>query len=217
MAADYLKEIRTLQPEGPYFLGDYCFGGKVAFEMAQQLHAQGQKVALLALLDAYAPGYPKPSPWVQRGITLRIQYHMGNLRRLGPQERLNYVRTKGRIVKTRIETKVKKIARKLYLNKRGPSPRALRELQGTNRPAFNLYVPNVYPGKVVLFRPSEQPITVYHDPQMGWSGLAAGGLDVYEVAGPFGSIILEPHVRGMAEYLKACLQKARAADWEKKS
>ncbi|HAJ64533.1 MAG TPA: non-ribosomal peptide synthetase, partial [Cyanobacteria bacterium UBA8543] len=53
MAAYYIKEIRTLQPEGPYFLAGYSFGGLVAFEMAQQLHAQGQKVALLALCDTY--------------------------------------------------------------------------------------------------------------------------------------------------------------------
>ena len=44
-ALHYIKEIQTIQPNGPYFLGGYCMGGTVALEMAQQLYAQGQKVA----------------------------------------------------------------------------------------------------------------------------------------------------------------------------
>jgi oxalate---CoA ligase len=46
---------------------------------------------------------------------------------------------------------------------------------------------------------------------MGWSGLAAGGLEIYEVPGPFGSIIKEPYVRVMADGLRACLQAAQTA------
>ena len=52
MAEYYIKEIQTIQPEGPYFIGSSGGGGKIAFEMAQQLTAQGQKVALLALIDS---------------------------------------------------------------------------------------------------------------------------------------------------------------------
>ena len=55
MAAHYIKEIRALQPEGPYFIGGHCIGGLIAFEMAQQLHAQGERMGLLALFDSYAP------------------------------------------------------------------------------------------------------------------------------------------------------------------
>ena len=55
MAARYIEEIRRFQPEGPYFLGGYSFGGSVAFEMAQQLARRGQNVALLAILDHTPP------------------------------------------------------------------------------------------------------------------------------------------------------------------
>ena len=55
MAADYVKEIRTFQPDGPYLLVGECVGGVVAYEVARQLEAQGQTVALLALLDADCP------------------------------------------------------------------------------------------------------------------------------------------------------------------
>ncbi|MHB2015944.1 MAG: amino acid adenylation domain-containing protein [Candidatus Xenobia bacterium] len=59
MAASYLREVRRLQPHGPYRLAGFCFGGKVAYEMARQLREQGESVDLLALFEAYAPGYPR--------------------------------------------------------------------------------------------------------------------------------------------------------------
>src|SRR5262249_20645259 len=55
MTAYYLQAIRAVQPDGPYLLGGWSLGGVVAFEMAQQLQAQGQTVALLALLDTRVP------------------------------------------------------------------------------------------------------------------------------------------------------------------
>jgi len=51
MAVLYVNEIRRVQPHGPYFLGGYCMGGTVAYEVAQQLEAAGEPVALLALFD----------------------------------------------------------------------------------------------------------------------------------------------------------------------
>jgi amino acid adenylation domain-containing protein len=209
MAASYLREIRTLQPKGPYLLGGYCYGGKVAFEMAQQLKAEGQEVALLAMLDAYAPGYPQRLPWVRRQIGQRVAYHVGNLRRRGPHEWLNYCLEKGKIVKARTEKRLMKFASKLYLGFGRPLPTALQEVQDIPRPRHNPYTPSVYPGEIVLFRPSQQPQSYYHLPDMGWGGLAAGGLEIYEVPGRFGAIIKEPHVRVMAEHLRRCLQAAQ--------
>ena len=51
MATHYIQEIQTIQPNGPYFLGGYSFGGVVAFEMARQLQEQGQQVGILVMLD----------------------------------------------------------------------------------------------------------------------------------------------------------------------
>lgn len=55
MAADAIKGIRTVQPEGPYYLVGLCFGGMVAYEIAQQLRKQGQEVALLVTVESEAP------------------------------------------------------------------------------------------------------------------------------------------------------------------
>ncbi|NJR39397.1 MAG: amino acid adenylation domain-containing protein [Leptolyngbyaceae cyanobacterium CSU_1_4] len=61
IAAYYIRAIQTLQPQGPYFLGGWSFGGLVAFEMAQQLTQAGQEIALLAILDTPAPTNRQPS------------------------------------------------------------------------------------------------------------------------------------------------------------
>ncbi|MEM7348755.1 MAG: thioesterase domain-containing protein [Chloroflexota bacterium] len=66
MAAHYITEIQTFQPQGPYYLGGLSMGGMIAFEMAQQLVAQNQEVALLAFFDTYGPEYPKDMPRQER-------------------------------------------------------------------------------------------------------------------------------------------------------
>lgn len=70
MAAHYIESIRTVQPEGPYCLAGLSAGGAIAFEMAQQLLAQGQEVALLAMFETYYPGYPKIMPPIPRLFSL---------------------------------------------------------------------------------------------------------------------------------------------------
>jgi thioesterase domain-containing protein len=55
MAETYVTAIRTVQPQGPYQLLGWSFGGLVAYEMAHQLEAMGEHVSLLALLDTRRP------------------------------------------------------------------------------------------------------------------------------------------------------------------
>ncbi len=57
MARHYLRAVRSVQPTGPYFLGGRCLGGLVAFEMARRLVADGQRVALLVILDSLGPSW----------------------------------------------------------------------------------------------------------------------------------------------------------------
>ena len=73
LAADCVKELRMLQPEGPYIVGGHCFGGAVALEMAQQLQALGQRVDSVVLIDAYRPEVLPSS----RRIQLQTQLNLG--------------------------------------------------------------------------------------------------------------------------------------------
>ena len=96
MAAAYAKEIRKKQPRGPYFLGGYCMGGTVAYEIAQQLHAQGERVALLALFDTMEwSKIPPPSIW-DKGYhgAERLVFHAANFFRLDRVGKSQFLREK---------------------------------------------------------------------------------------------------------------------------
>jgi thioesterase domain-containing protein len=60
LARRFVRRIVEAQPEGPYVVGGYCFGGAVAYEIAHQLIAAGREVRLLLILDTPRPGYPHP-------------------------------------------------------------------------------------------------------------------------------------------------------------
>ncbi|NIP95046.1 MAG: hypothetical protein GWO24_17000, partial [Akkermansiaceae bacterium] len=62
IARPYLEEVRAVQPRGPYHLLGNCFGAAAGLEMAHELQAQGEEVALLVVVDSAAPG-PLPSIW----------------------------------------------------------------------------------------------------------------------------------------------------------
>ena len=228
MAAHYIEEMRALQPEGPYYLGGSSFGGLVAFEMAQQLHAQGQKVALLALFDTYGPGAKFLAGGTARRRELgflrqRVELHLHNLRMLEPRDRLAYLAQKaGKIPKMTemsIKNKYRKYAPKVYRAIGRPLPPALQKTHDAISHAHLSYWPRitVYPGRLTIFRAKTQLPGISPDPTMGWNGFAAEGLDVHEVPGFHGAIIVEPHVRFLIEKLKDCFAKAGAAESERRA
>jgi len=218
MAAHYIKEMRALQPEGPYHLGGSSFGGLIAFEMAQQLHAQGQEVGLLALFDTYAPGFPKLSREASSlryklyRFIQRVDLHLGNFVLLVPEEKVKYAREKAALatdrlkwrVKLGVESGFKKIVDKLYQSNGHSVPGEGQPKIDTLR-ALREYVPQVYPGRVTLFRANKRPAGYIDDRDSGWGELAAGGVAIHEIPGYHGSIVMEPRVRILAERLQTCL------------
>src|SRR5205085_7906845 len=74
VAAEYVREITTLRPHGPYLLGGYSIGAVVALEVALQLQKRGEEVPLLLAFDAYAPGYPP-----RRSFLRRLPLHVNRL------------------------------------------------------------------------------------------------------------------------------------------
>jgi hypothetical protein len=85
MAAAHLKSMRAVQPEGPYLLGGWCNGGLVAYEMARQLHAAGQAVDLLVLMDSMYLGY-----LTRRRLLREVISRLGDLIGLGPDKQLDW-------------------------------------------------------------------------------------------------------------------------------
>jgi phthiocerol/phenolphthiocerol synthesis type-I polyketide synthase E len=210
MAAGYLKEIRNLQPQGPYYLGGYCMGGGLAYEMAQQLHAQGQPVALLAMFETYnIQSNPRSLSFLYRAYhpLQNIKFHGENLLRLKPRDKLTFFMKKAQVEKSRIkagfEMGVAKIAHKLKLN--NGLPYTHQFLKKLNDRAFREYKPQAFPGRITLFRPQKFFLGA-DDPQFGWKELAVGGLDVYKIAAYPRGMLVEPYVRELAERLKTCIQ-----------
>ncbi len=78
LAAAFINEVRTIQPSGPYYLGGYCSGGRVALEMARRLQADGETIALLGLVDPRIDRRTGPRTLVRRSIRLagRLPHHL---------------------------------------------------------------------------------------------------------------------------------------------
>jgi len=186
MAAFYIKEIRALQPEGPYNIGGYSLGGLIAFEMARQLQADGQEVGVLALLDTY-PGKPKSNKML-----------LSTLMTLPFREQLKYVAHRAK----RIRKGIKRRFEFLFL------PRPLKEVRRVFTVAEEKYRPQVYFGSATWFRATEKGLRGADNPTDDWSKWVTGGVEVHEIVGDHGSVLKEPDVSHLAESLRACLNRA---------
>jgi thioesterase domain-containing protein/acyl carrier protein len=210
LAASYVAEVRAVQPEGPYFLGGLSFGGVVAFEMAQQLYAAGQEVALLVLFDTPTPWAFTPKPFAGR-----LAGHLSNLGRFG----FGYLRDK-------VGRRLKDIPRRLRARIR-PSKESETEILADEDRLRHLFTATAdaydyrpYPGRITLFALASRdamsdslfdPALGDIDPELGWGRLAAGRVDVQELPGEHVSIFVEPHVQVLGEKLTRCLEIARPA------
>jgi aspartate racemase len=213
MAAHYLKEMREVQTEGPYLLGGRSSGGTIAFEMACLLAAQGQQVALLALLDTYPAGYFKLLPGSgslrQRAVRYgrKLGSHATNLRQLGLAEKLAYVFGKLKYAPEKTRHKLYRRAYKIYQKVGRPLPPALKNIEEITFAAVKDYVPHTFAGDVTLFLATD--LTADYDLRDGWRELVEGRIEAHEITGNHINIIKEPHVRVLAEKLRGCLDRAQ--------
>jgi aspartate racemase len=216
MAALYLEEICSIQPEGPYHLGGFSMGGEIAFEMAQQLSARGQEVALLALLDTVDPGHAR-----LRGR--QLVHDSGTHDEVNGNGHLPGAKNNNRIRKflsrsprEKVHSLIRwtdgrakfiryKIAQ-LYLRTGRTLSQSLTEhyMAGIHSEALLAYTPQPYPGRITLFRALTTLPDEAADPAMRWSALAQGGLEVHLLDSPH-EIIDEPYVQILAEKLRSSL------------
>lgn len=217
-AARYLAAIRSLQPHGPYYLGGYSFGGKIAFELAHLLMAQGETVGLLALMETYAPGYPTRAGWCPDwlfrsvGKIPRVQtqieeffpwvgMHFRNLMRLPWGDKARYVRQK--LVNRRLRAK----PRAPGDGAGGPSPE--RVVEPNWKRVFPDYQPEPYPGLVVIIGARRQPFGIMRDDKLGWGEYTTGPVETQAVSGFHDSILFGPRVQRLADTLRHSLHRAR--------
>jgi amino acid adenylation domain-containing protein len=216
MAAYYIEALQTVQPQGPYLLGGHSFGSYVAFEMALQLLHQGQEVALLAILDTEAPlSTNKPvevehddddaryltelAMTIEQLVGKKLSVSYEDLQPLAPNKQLNY------------------FLERLKTANVFPPEAKLSQLRGlvqvfkANQQTH--YVQQeVYPNQITVFPASEQ---FWDDPAMGWDQVSSEPVETYSVPGDHNTMVTEPHVRVLAEKLRACLDKAQVDDERK--
>ncbi|CAD5977298.1 Linear gramicidin synthase subunit C [Planktothrix rubescens] len=221
IASIYIQAMQDLQPQGPYFLGGHSYGGNVVFEMAQQLVKQGQKVALLAIIDSSAPTYKDKqmlldyinwdhARWlaeVSKGIeiyldkTVDISYE--TLQSLTVEEQLKYV------------LNFFKMANMLPPNAKTTQLENIVQAYKTSCLCLVDYLPQqIYPGKITILRANEDlpddpnrelVAECSEDLSLGWSEFSSEAVDIHYVLGNHITIMAEPHVQVLAEQLKVCI------------
>ncbi|KYC36320.1 hypothetical protein WA1_42115 [Scytonema hofmannii PCC 7110] len=201
MATKYIEALRVVQPEGPYFLGGSSFGGTVAFEMAQQLLAVGEEIALLALIDTPGPGQMPVKIEDDElqiltyilNVGANLSVSLDHLRQLEPDERLLHFLEEAR-QSMRLPPDYGLCDLRFFFNIFKVDVQAMRN-----------YTPRTYPGRVIFFRANERDATNPQNPELAWVNLAAGGLEVYEVPGNHITMNYTPNVQVIAERLRTYL------------
>jgi acyl transferase domain-containing protein/acyl carrier protein len=215
-AADYLAEVRAVQPHGPYLLGGFSGGGITAYEMARQLLAAGETVALLALLDS-----PLPTRSVV-GRLDRVKIQVQRARREGPVYVAHWLQRRWRWEMSRLRRRFGPSEN----NDGDPQPTATfhsRAVEAAFRTALAQYRVEPLPVRTWLFRP--QLDTTYDLgrgrfankdrelvlPDNGWTAFVPH-LQVIETPGDHDSMVLEPNVRVLATALRQAIETAVASD-----
>ena len=212
MAENYIKEIKSLQPEGPYYLGGYCLGGVIAFEMAQQLKQAGDDISLLAMLETYniqeiprtLPSYYKPFHKMQN-----LKFQLDNLLLSKSKERFKFFKEKVTLEISRHKIKISIIFSRIAGKLTGRSGLRYQHLliDNVNDRAQVDYKPKIYDGKVTLFNPKKY-FAGLNDKYFGWSKLAKKGVEINNIDVNPRGILNEPFVQVLADKLSKKIDEA---------
>ena len=209
LAAHYVAELRAVQPQGPYLLGGYCMGGFIAFEVAQQLRAQGAQIGLLALFETSlfwaAPVHLRVRELVRfraRGFVEWSLNQLKTLGRLNPREQLSRIVRKVRGIRS--------TARLKTADKDDRYAAGAELVQRATVSAVQRYTMRAYSGRISVFHASHRSAQLSYNRLVNWETFAAGGVDVCE--GPAGChpdiMLLEPNVAFFAERLRTRLAQS---------
>ena len=220
IARHCVEQIRRIQPQGPYLLGGLCAGGVIAFEVALQLEAIGEPVAL-TLLDA-------PSPTAKRRTDLVTNQRKQGLSQIlaasNLQTAIKQLWEKGRNtlcyeVKSRtesVQTTLQNRAFRWYQDRELALPKLLQNLTVHNlfMFAYRDYLPNRrLKNKVLLIRATEGNgtkadtpyVTEYEHPLLGWNDWAES-LETCDVPGGHSTMLSEQHVRSLANAMDSFIE-----------
>ena len=203
LAAYYIREIRKVQPQGPYQLLGYSFGGTMVLEMARQLQAAGDEVSLLGMLDARSKAFEREhrdSLSVQSRIDRRLNRLRGNTGELAWTHQVRYMINKAMTRMIRFSSNAALVVgvRKL--------PTFMKSAYDINLAALQAYKVRPFDGGMTLFRATEQEFAGGAR-DLGWGPIFTKGVDVKEIAGDHERIFLEPSIESLAAALRDSLER----------
>jgi amino acid adenylation domain-containing protein len=219
MADHYLREIRTVQPVGPYYLAGYCFGTIVAFEMAHRLRSNGEAVNLLAMFNGPSSTWLRMYGGIGGQPSRRARRAARAAARLPLRRRVvNVLRSREKIGRWihhglwRAERSFDKPLARISRTFDWPLPERVREryFLATHRRAELSYQREPYEGQIIMFSGAG----LYDDPTLGWSELATEGVVTEVVPGNHRDnrdVMREPYVSDVAEKLVSYLHQHSSA------
>ncbi|HXQ71600.1 MAG TPA: thioesterase domain-containing protein, partial [Pyrinomonadaceae bacterium] len=188
------------------------------FEVARQLCARGERVALLALIDSQAPSKAQSKPsWFTLLAILALDLGLANEKLVALLEEIRNLPPPAQLRRVWAETRRAGVI---------PAEMTLLEFRRlfdtfkASAEMMHRYEPGEYAGRVTLIR-AEQSLeedpsfvrfddwneTEATDPSHDWARLATEGVDVHIVPGNHFSIMREPFVEALAERLRGCIDE----------
>jgi amino acid adenylation domain-containing protein len=189
IAARLARIIRAQQPHGPYHLGGWCISGLLAYEIASQLIAAGEKVGLVVMVDAVNPAHYFKIP-KYRLLASKAAYHLRRLMRTEIGNALAQARRR-----------VPEIAKKLFAGPAAPENPFLEALNT----AVTHYDPKPIPARVLAVQPTEHP-EIWNLYESWAPHIARGEFEVREVSGDHLTMFEEPNVAALARCINKCLR-----------
>jgi amino acid adenylation domain-containing protein len=225
MAADYIQAIRTVQPHGPYFLVGECFGGIAAHEAARQLQAEGERIALLALMDTQRPTKRIYLNYRVSRLFEAVNYFIRRIRffirwirfywkhwcALDYRERIPYLFDKvGKTLRSSsaplqpMESKRSRAQAVVEVNTDRRTVEHIDWIRDRYRRVLRWHNSKPYEGQIHLLVNEKY---YSRDRTLGWGQLALKGLEIHKLPGDHDTYIRE-HVKATAQELSHCLDTA---------
>jgi amino acid adenylation domain-containing protein len=213
MAESYLADLRRLRPQGPYYLGGYCFGGLVAYEMARRLQAEGEKVPVLAVINSNPPN----SCYTRFRWTLPLTYRWA--KNVSRRTLVSLQTRPGRLC-AHLCYRTRGLVKRLVVGRGESTPdindyldlsqytEEQRKVWATHARALVNYFPGDYPGNLTLFRSPVHLMFCSFERDYGWGDHVQGKVTVRIIPGMHETIIEEPNVARLASEVESCLRAA---------
>ncbi|MEM7103990.1 MAG: condensation domain-containing protein [Bacteroidota bacterium] len=192
MAAFYLKEIKAVQPQGPYALLGTCFSNPICIEMAKMIESEGDSLSALIIIDS-PPQQPQWQPWT---LKRKVKFWANKL-----------VSGEIKTVFSRFVTKSKEVKETTLDPEKSKQLRNLKKLLDAFHEIYFKYEWKPFPGKITLIRSTEFHMDGENPEQVDeWKKyVVEENLDIHVVEGGHLTLFEEPDVVNLSAKLDECL------------